>query len=99
MQQTVFLQPGQQLVEDGQLAAVEDEVLPGGVRRAGLGTVEQVGVVAVLPQLHEQVEEAHPVGLPRRVYYVDVLHQDLGVPDVHKLICSDIKIFLRVIVY
>ena len=50
------------------------------VRRPRFRPVEQVRVVAVLPQLHEQVQQAHAVCLPRRVDDVDVLHQDLRVP-------------------
>ena len=77
---TVFLQPGKQLVQHGQLAAVENEMLARRVRRTRFRPVEQVRVVAVLPQLHEQVQQAHAVRLPGRVDDVDVLHQDLRVP-------------------
>jgi len=43
-------------------------------------SVEQVGVIAALAKLHEDVKEPHLVRLASTVHDVNVLHQDLRVP-------------------
>lgn len=52
-----------------------------GVGWSGFGPIEQVRVVAAFPQLHENVQQAHLVHLSGRVQDVNVLHQNLRVPD------------------
>lgn len=52
-----------------------------GVGWSGFGPVKQVRVVAAFPQLHENVQQAHLVHLSGRVQDVNVLHQNLRVPD------------------
>lgn len=78
---TLFLHLGQKLVQDRHLAAVHHQVEVGRVGGSGLGAVKKVRVVAALPQLHEDVQQTHLVHLARRVQDVDVLHQNLCVPD------------------
>lgn len=80
---TLFLHLGQKFVQHHHLAAVHHKVEVSCVGGSGLSTVEQVRVVAALPQLHEDVEQAHLVHLTRRVQDVDILHQNLCVPDVY----------------
>ena len=46
-----------------------------------LGSVKQVRMIAAFPQLHQNVEKSHLVGLAGTIDYVNVLHQDLRVPD------------------
>jgi len=74
------LQFRQKLVENGQFARVYHQVLAGRVGGSRLGAVEEIGVIAALAQLHEDVEQSHAVRLSCGVYDVDVFHQDLGVP-------------------
>jgi len=38
-------------------------------------------VIAAFPELHQDVEQAHLVRLASTIHYVNVLHQDLCVPD------------------
>lgn len=78
---TLFLHLGQKLVQDHHLATVHHQVEVGCVGGSGLGAVKQVRVVAALPQLHEDVQQTHLVHLASRVKDVDVLHQNLCVPD------------------
>jgi len=46
-----------------------------------LGAVKEVRVIAAFPELHQDVEQAHLVRLASTIHYVNVLHQDLCVPD------------------
>lgn len=48
----------EQLVEDDHLSGVVDNVLVGRVGRSRLGSVEEVGVVAALSELHDDVEQS-----------------------------------------
>jgi len=59
-----LLEPREQLVQQHHLAAVLDEVVAGEERRARLGALEQVRVVAALAQLHDHVEQARAVRAP-----------------------------------
>ena len=45
-----------------------------------LGAVKEVRVIAALPQLHQNVQQAHLVRLASTIHYVDIFHQNLGVP-------------------
>ena len=50
-------------------------------RRAGLGALEEVGVVADLAQLHQDVEQPHAVRPAERVERRRVLREQLRVPE------------------
>lgn len=77
---TLHFHLGQQLVQHHHLATVHHQVEIGGVRWAWLSPIKQVGMVAALPQLHEDVQQAHLVHFSSRVQDVDVLHENLCVP-------------------
>ena len=57
-------QAREELVQEAELAAVGDDVVPHGVQGAVLDPVEQVGVVDRLPQLHGDVRQAAARLLP-----------------------------------
>ena len=74
------LQTSQQLVKQKHFATVLNKMLVRGVRRTWLNAIKQIRMVAALPQLHENVEQAHALRLRRRrVEQVNILHQDFGV--------------------
>lgn len=79
-QLTLFLQLGQQLIEYGHLAAVDDKMEVSGVRWARLRAIKQVRVIAALPELHQHIQQTHLIHLPCRVQDIDVLHQDFSIP-------------------
>ena len=79
----LLLQLGQQFVQNHHLAAIVDDVLVGGVWWSGLGTIEQVRVVAALTQLHQNVLQAHLLNFAGTVHHVNVLHQHLGIPEIY----------------
>ena len=83
---------GQQLVEDGQLAAVLDQVLVGRVRRTWLNSIKEVRVVGALAQLHQDVLKTHLLHLSGSVDDVDILHQDLGVEVALHLGQADVQV-------
>lgn len=78
---TLLLHFGQQLVQHHHFAAVHHQVEVGGVGRAGLRPVKQVRMVAAFPELHEDIQQTHFVHFACRVQDVDVLHENLCVPD------------------
>ena len=57
-------------------AAVLHQQVVGGVRRPELGAIEQMRLVAALPQLPQDVWQCHLLLLPRAVTDVNVLPQD-----------------------
>ena len=61
----------EQLIEEDHLTGVLHEVLAGEEGRAGLGTLEQIRVVAALAQLHHHVQQSAPVAAA--VHNLDVL--------------------------
>jgi len=73
-----LLELGQQLVQQHQLPAVFHQVLPRQEGRPRLRALEEVGVVAALAQLHDDVQEAAAVGAA--VEGLDVLLEQRGVP-------------------
>mmetsp|Transcript_8845 Transcript_8845/g.30409 ORF Transcript_8845/g.30409 Transcript_8845/m.30409 type:complete len:769 (-) Transcript_8845:151-2457(-) len=75
---TLLLQPGQELVQQDHLSSVLDQMHVSRERRSRLGALEQVRVIAALPQLHHDVEQ--PAPLPRTVDGVDVLLHQVLVP-------------------
>ena len=85
---------GQKLVENGQLAAILDQVLIRCVWGSGLHTVEEIGVVGTLAQLHEDVLQAHFLDLSSPIHDVDVLHQDLSVEVTLHLGQADVQVDL-----
>ncbi len=88
------LELGKKLVKNGQLATILDQVFVCCVRWAGLHTVEEVGVVGALAQLHEDVLQTHFFNFSSSVYDVDVLHQDLGVQVTLHLGQADVQVDL-----
>lgn len=78
---TLRLHLRQQLVQHHHLSTVHCQVQVGGVRGAWLGPIKKIWVVAALPELHENVQQTHLVHFTRRVQNVDILHEDLCVPD------------------
>lgn len=53
----VLLDPLQQVVEDGHLSGILDDVKIGGEGRARFHSIKEVGVIAALAQLHNNVQE------------------------------------------
>jgi hypothetical protein len=61
----------------GKCLPVLEDMEVGGIGRPGLGAVEEVGVVAALAQLHEDVEQPQLLDLAGPVENVQVLHENL----------------------
>jgi hypothetical protein len=81
----LFLQFGQQFVQDNHFAAVVHKVLISCVRWTRLSTVKEIRVVAALAQLHEDVLQAHFLHFAGTVDDINVLHENFSVPEIIKL--------------
>mmetsp|Transcript_34075 Transcript_34075/g.73803 ORF Transcript_34075/g.73803 Transcript_34075/m.73803 type:complete len:464 (-) Transcript_34075:575-1966(-) len=75
---SLLLEPRQKLIEENHLTGVLDEVHVRRERWPRLGSLEQVRVVAALPELHDDVEE--PAPLSSSVDGVNVLLHQVLVP-------------------
>ncbi|KAI6748785.1 hypothetical protein HG531_007732 [Fusarium graminearum] len=82
----LLLESLKQFVEYSHFTCIVNKMLVGGVRRAWLGTFEQIRMVAALSKLHDNVEQSS-LGLTLAacaVDSVDVLFQNLLIPlDLH----------------
>lgn len=72
---------GQQFVQHHHLPTVHHQVEVSCVWRPRLSAIKQIRMVAALSQLHEDVQQTHLVHFTSRVEDVNVLHQNLCVPD------------------